>query len=609
MQVVKSVTVKGFLSYREESTLTLGGKGAVAIVGRNGAGKSSHVSKAISWCLYGKCPPERMGAHTKALAGNDVICDDATDCSVQTVIAEHDAAEWRVTRTRTRKASDKIRIVYATPLGEEDRGTEQETIDNLIGADYDVFTRTCLRGQNDPWSFAEATDNRKREILDVVSGAVRLEVPLERAMQARKKADAEVHALTARQGDMQRRIEAQDARPLAEQQRAWNEDHAKRIAEAVQEVAHLEAAVVSAQEWDAKQEQIRAAWAAHEAKSPVLDLRPYDDAIAKASDQHAVLEAERQVAVAEYQRLINLKPGAPCPTCLQTIVMANTHAHVTEAGDRAGRAAAVAYEWKQHLQQCRDQKAAALAWYEDQLQTWKRAATAMPEAGPPLAPGRVSTLEVARRRLQDIRAAQNPYTAAVSAAADALRELQREASMMEDALVIAREQQASAGAWEQALHPKGVRALLAEGALTAIEAEANRWLAELSDGVLQIEFNPTKEGSTREEIQTVTKWRGGDRKHLALSGGEKRRINLAVDLAVGSVLGRAGGLRLSLLVLDEEQVSGLDAEGKAAALRALHRAGIADVVLIDHDVALTSAMPRAMKCFRRADGTSVLEAM
>jgi hypothetical protein len=61
------------------------------------------------------------------------------------------------------------------------------------------------------------------------------------------------------------------------------------------------------------------------------------------------------------------------------------------------------------------------------------------------------------------------------------------------------------------------------------------------------------------------------------------------------------------LVLDEQVFSGLDEDGKAGVVAALHHAGVADVVVIDHDPRLSGVLPRTVRAFRGPDGYSRIE--
>ena len=111
----------------------------------------------------------------------------------------------------------------------------------------------------------------------------------------------------------------------------------------------------------------------------------------------------------------------------------------------------------------------------------------------------------------------------------------------------------------------------------------------------------------KEEINVIVTLEGTERDLMSLSGGEKRRVNLAVDMGIAAVFARGGSLALSLLVLDEEVFSGMDEQGKQAVAQALHRAGVADVLVIDHDDRLVGVLPRTIKVERDENGSHIEE--
>jgi len=241
--------------------------------------------------------------------------------------------------------------------------------------------------------------------------------------------------------------------------------------------------------------------------------------------------------------------------------------------------------------------------------SWRLDLDANPQTGQPRAAAVAASVEAAERRVRDIQAAENPVAEAVRRATVQVRDLRREAAVLRELEREALREMRMAQAWEEVLSPKGVRAHLAEGALAAIEAEANRWLSVLSGGSLSVSFPPiktTQTGSQREEILTVIRRGDSERELLTFSGGEKKRINLAVDLGVATTFSRSGSLSLSLLVLDEEVFSGMDEEGKAGVITALSQAGVADIAVIDHDARLTGALPRTIEVSLGADGYSLI---
>lgn len=597
--VVRSITAEGFGSYLKAQTVILGGRGAVAVVGDNGTGKSTIVSKALTWGLYGKTAPERMGSGTGMLRGKDVVNEEAKTATVTIVLDSPETGEAvTIERTRTRTKADRLTI-----NGEQ---AEQADVDRLIGAGHDVFVRTVVRGQGDPWNFAEATDARKREILDVVSGAAALAAPYERAKKIAQSRGV-VAATYAQQAQAaEQRAAAVDTAQLAQRRDTWAQEHATRLQEARGEVAALETAYEAAKAADAAQAAVAAQRKAIQDAWPELDMAPYEEAemeamAAKARAATSVAHAARSIREAA-----ELVKSGQCPTCQQPIAEGSAMA-VRAAGDTADLEKADR-EAQDKLNEARRVRGEALDWLKDATAKAQSALDKLvvrPEQGD----AAFAVLRQAQRRVSEIENAVNPYDEALIQAKAQAQAYERDVAVLREMSAVADRERELAAAWQQVLAPKGVRAALAEGALGAIEAEANRWLSVLSAGKMTVAFPPTKEikGESRNVIETIVTMDGHERSLLAFSGGEKRRINLAVDLGVAAAFTRGGALALSLLVLDEEVFSGMDEHGKAAVAAALASAGVHDVVVIDHDTRLSGVLARTVRTSRGADGYSVVE--
>lgn len=228
---------------------------------------------------------------------------------------------------------------------------------------------------------------------------------------------------------------------------------------------------------------------------------------------------------------------------------------------------------------------------------------ALPALGAERTPVARLALDAAKNRLHTVEHADNPFTVALAEAKRQHRDLLRETFVMRAMELQARRELSRAEAWEAALHPRGARAHMASTALAAVERAACEWLTVLSANRMAVEF---PEDTDREKIGTVVTMDGVERDLLTFSGGERRRVNMAVDLGVSSAFAK-GGLALSLLVMDEEVFSGMDEAGKAAVVHALHGAGVADVVVVDHDPRLSAVLPRCVEIVRGSDGYSTVK--
>ncbi len=106
----------------------------------------------------------------------------------------------------------------------------------------------------------------------------------------------------------------------------------------------------------------------------------------------------------------------------------------------------------------------------------------------------------------------------------------------------------------QAFGKRGIQALLIEGALPEIEAEANELLSRMTDNRMQIKIETqreTKAGNVVETLDIRVSDEIGTRNYEMFSGGEAFRINFAIRIALSKLLARRAAARLPTLVIDE----------------------------------------------------------
>lgn len=590
MLVVEGIGVEGFGSYKLPAAIELNGQGALAIVGDNGAGKSTLVSKALAWGLYGRAAPERMGSGTNALKGKLILNEDSDLATVRILLRRPTSAEtlWEIVRMRGKKGGDSIVI--------NDEAGTQEDIDAIIGADYEVFVRTCLRGQGDPWNWLEATDGKKREILDVICGSRALEPRYEKARQMQKDLETVLARVQAQISSVERRVAETNPEPLAAQAVAWEHDREMRRQSAEAEAKALHEALEAAMRAD------QAMLTMHD-DSPVEDpaelLRQHQaavDAAAYARDQAlGELNAARKL----FSQVETLTEGQPCPTCGVKITSKSSVLAERSLREKAYKEAAAERDAAEtFLAERQKAKADTQAWAQE-----VRVRQAARSSYRPQEPSAKAAYEAALKRMEDVSTAANPYQVAADEAAKAHDNAARELTLLQELVITNERDLRMARAWVEVLAPKGVRAKMADQALYAIQDEANRWLKVLSGGSMVLTLSPRTE--TRENITSSITVHGKERPLISLSGGEKRRVNLAVDMGIASVFSSGAGLAVSLLVLDEEVLSGLDQEGKHQVTKALHDAGIADIVVVDHDPALYGSLPRTVKVSKGRQGSVV----
>ena len=106
--------------------------------------------------------------------------------------------------------------------------------------------------------------------------------------------------------------------------------------------------------------------------------------------------------------------------------------------------------------------------------------------------------------------------------------------------------------WEKALSEQGVIRFVIRNILDYFNAKCNEYLSLLTNGNFSIQFN--------EELNEKILSNGKHIHHCSLSGGERRRINIAVMLSLQSLLQFTGKETSNVLFFDEI-TENMDAEG------------------------------------------------
>ena len=151
---------------------------------------------------------------------------------------------------------------------------------------------------------------------------------------------------------------------------------------------------------------------------------------------------------------------------------------------------------------------------------------------------------------------------------------------------------------EQVLGLRGVRAHVLGRALTGVAHMANVWLGRIAGEGLTLRLTPCVEkkgGGTTDAIGLEVDGAGGGYGYRAASGGERRRIDVALLLALSEVAAAAHGREPGLLVFDEV-FDALDDDGVHAVAEVLGElAQERQVLVITHSKTLAEQVPATMR--------------
>ncbi len=160
------MNLTNFLSYgRAEADLSA--VNLAAVVGQNGAGKSSLCTDALTWALFGD---------GRAASVDDYVRRGERECSVEVEFALG-GATYRVIRTRGLQGAGKSDLQLArldggtwTPQTRDSIRETQAAIVDLLGMDYDIFVSTSMILQGGSDRFTAATPAERKAVLGSVLG-------------------------------------------------------------------------------------------------------------------------------------------------------------------------------------------------------------------------------------------------------------------------------------------------------------------------------------------------------------------------------------------------------------------------------------------------------
>lgn len=193
--------LEGFACYRDRQVISFDDLELFAISGPTGAGKSMLLD-AITFALYGQTA--RLGRTNLDTLISPGLYRLEVDLQFQVA-----AGTFRVVRTAERRASGTVnrntRVAQLDaaaewkqfPESERLRDADQKLLE-LLGLDYDGFTRSVLLPQGAFDEFLKGDAAKRRSLLTSLLGLERIEQMRQEAVQRHSRATARIQELTAR---------------------------------------------------------------------------------------------------------------------------------------------------------------------------------------------------------------------------------------------------------------------------------------------------------------------------------------------------------------------------------------------------------------------------
>ena len=575
MITIKKIKWSNLFSYGEDNELDFSANPLTQIVGKNGHGKSS-IALILEEALYNK--------NSKNIKKSDILNRNgkAKSYSIELVFTkDDDTYEVKTVRGATQavklyKNSQDISAHTAT-------GT-YKLLEELIGYDHKTFAQIVYQSSAASLEFLTATDsNRKKFLIDLLNLGKYVEAA-DIFKTATKAVAEEVTVCSTKiiaAEDWLKKYKStslvalpilpvpENPRNLIEQVSGIREDiknietHNKKIIQNNKYKELMESVVldVSAQE-------------------PKLDVTEY---------KKEKIECAKSVKDADAFIQKMSKLGTLCPTCMQDIDAAKLKTIISEHT-----------EVKQAAETRLLEVSAVIAKLDKEITAWNSNNTAKqlyeeyhslynPELSKDLLDKQeldalISSNELLiskiTKEIKDVTD-QNAKNLSHNAKAEVIKAQLEEVNA---GLVVLREDLATVSDRLSTLQvlvktfsPTGLVAYKIECLIKDLEETTNKYLSELSDGRFQIGFKI----SASDKLNVVITDNGKDIEIIALSGGERARVNAAALLGIRKLMQSLSNTRINLLVLDET-IENLDLDGKEKLVEVLLAEEYLNTFIISH---------------------------
>jgi len=621
---LKTIVLSDFLSFQDEEIQFP--EGLVAISGRNadspgagsnGSGKSA-LFDAVSWALYGRTLRE--------IGSDDVIRMACKSCEVALSFTA-DGKDYFINRQRGGKNLLHF-FCGQNDLTQSTMALTQEKIDQTLGMDYKIF-RAVATFSGDALRFAHATDKEQKEILEKLLGLDAYGLALERV---RKDLNALVPGIKYKEQQVEREKGLLQTRRDEIVRLGGEKDKAS---------SDMALAVESAKvQCEARQKQIATnesgitGYKEHRTKfeSQLADVSTGTSAayghLATARAEYAAAMTKMRAAKESIDKgngeLANIQKriGTPCPSCARPLgqehidpLCESIAQRILDANDEWEKADGALKAAEQRvnglaaeveaLQRADSERAAARGALLQNIKTCNAKIEELNRSTTSLR----AEIEQFRRSGDQFKATISTYEARIKDAQARLDEAESQIQKSTEDLVSDRDRVKYLEFWEKGFGYSGIRSMLLDGVAQKLTEQTNKYLKILSGGTQWAEFatqSTTGAGELREKFIVHVFNAYGAGAYEGNSAGEKKRVDIAICLALHSLASQRASRPLGFAILDEifENLDEIGCDNVINLIRQ-EKDQLGTIFVVSHNPALSARFPSTMEIIKK-DGVSRL---
>lgn len=588
----------------------------------NGSGKTT-LFKALTWGLFGETIDGDKG---------DEVIRRGTKKAIVAVGFEDG---WKVERSRTK---GKPKVALFDDKGEQWKASkedvEAEVARRLGGLDFQSFKNTVLYGQGDSKRFADKAtkDADRKEILHRILKTELLKRCHEWAKAEARRLKAERDAWVVKIDTLEAKRGEHDVDGLEARFNQWETERDEEVEELVEEAKDLRDKAKALEEEKAKIPELEAGIAELEGK-----LAECEKAAKAADEAEERLDAARKVGGDAYEKTHKIRrdistakvklegaedqlselDGDRCPVCTSPLNEGHALEHRNELAERVKKhkqalkrlEADMTKARKEHAESEKAVAAALEAFQEardiaDKASGYSRKITilkgeiAEAEKAELRSAGFVKQAKEALKRIKARNAETNPFEELLEEAKAKAKDFTKQKKKAAKGLDAVRYDLAHYEFWTKGFGNQGLPSFVLDSIMPYLTERTNAYLRILADGDITVAFSTQRElksskGEVRDEIEIS--WTIEGVEGSTPSGGQGKKIEISVGLALMDLVAAREGSNVDLIALDEV-LDGLDREGRARVLQLLQdlRARRNSIFVVSHETDVSEVFEKTL---------------
>lgn len=536
------VHIQNFMSFAKES-IDFSKDGLILVEGvnhdeggSNGSGKST-IWDAISWCLFGKTV---RGLKDDAVMNRHY----KKNCCVSVRLTAR-GYDYIIERNRNNGELGN-RLYYMRNGSSVELGTVAMTQERLLedlGIDFELFRCTVLFAQEETFNFVSASNKEQKEILSKVM-KIDFDAHLETAKAKFRELDDAKEEIESKLMVLESHLDKKPKEIYQDEIDSWDEEIAKELEYHQQKakefrdqiaaqgpIGDYEAMAVVSRKLHSKIDEFKKEW------------RNWCEI---ASD----MRQEAGIAEKEIEKFKDLAEEGRCHVCEQPIKGAHAASKCEDLTIERNKRKRDAEEAQEKAKEF-DAKVAEYQEKLDKLKDKIREAQSKESERRALSASMLSHEEKAR----ETRSKENPWIKKREEHIEKQRKIAEKIKALGEERGRIEADLPYYQFWVNAFGDAGIKSFVFDLICASLTEKTNRFLNVLTSGSVVVSFDTQKKlksGEFREKFDCVVSSKGERVPYEAYSGGEKRKISLAVDMALATIMSEHYGSKFSLVVFDEQ---------------------------------------------------------